>query len=90
MPWIRVNTVYRITGALTLNDRMRTLFGKAQIALEYALRRSGPMSMAPSQLGIPFPELRGKKIGEGREPDVAVKKYESWAIPAVTFVGYGA
>jgi choline dehydrogenase-like flavoprotein len=28
-----------------------TLFGKAKIGLEYALRRSGPMSMAPSQLG---------------------------------------
>ena len=27
------------------------LFGKARIGLEYALRRTGPMSMAPSQLG---------------------------------------
>jgi choline dehydrogenase len=29
----------------------RGVIGKARIALEYALRRSGPMSMAPSQLG---------------------------------------
>jgi choline dehydrogenase len=28
-----------------------TLFGKAKIGLDYALRRRGPMSMAPSQLG---------------------------------------
>ncbi|MGO4841075.1 GMC oxidoreductase, partial [Rhizobiaceae sp. 2RAB30] len=39
-------------GARTLNERQATLSGKAGIALEYALWRSGPMSMAPSQLGI--------------------------------------
>ncbi|SIO29643.1 GMC family oxidoreductase [Vannielia litorea] len=49
---LQIRTVFRITGALTLNDRMSTLRGKARIALEYALGRSGPMSMAPSQLGI--------------------------------------
>ncbi|MCF3974543.1 GMC family oxidoreductase [Paracoccus salsus] len=49
---LQLRTVFRITGARTLNDRARTIWGKAGIALEYALRRSGPMSMAPSQLGI--------------------------------------
>ncbi|QDC08589.1 choline dehydrogenase [Oceanicola sp. D3] len=49
---LQIRTVFRITGALTLNDRLATLFGKARVALEYALRRRGPMSMAPSQLGI--------------------------------------
>ncbi|MEO1988084.1 MAG: GMC family oxidoreductase N-terminal domain-containing protein [Martelella sp.] len=49
---LQIRTVFRITGALTLNDRLATLAGKAGIALEYALRRTGPMSMAPSQLGI--------------------------------------
>ncbi|MEO1987233.1 MAG: GMC family oxidoreductase [Martelella sp.] len=49
---LQIRTVYRITGALTLNDRLASFFGKAGVALEYALRRSGPMSMAPSQLGI--------------------------------------
>lgn len=49
---LQLRTVFRITGARTLNDRARTLWGKAGIALEYALRRTGPMAMAPSQLGI--------------------------------------
>ncbi|MGR3494861.1 GMC family oxidoreductase [Citreimonas sp.] len=49
---LQLRTVWRITGARTLNDRVSTLFGKAMIGLEYVLRRSGPMSMAPSQLGI--------------------------------------
>ena len=37
---------------MTLNQRAGSLFGKALIGAEYAFRRSGPMSMAPSQLGI--------------------------------------
>jgi choline dehydrogenase len=48
---LQIRSVYRITGAETLNVSSRGLVGKALIALEYALRRSGPMSMAPSQLG---------------------------------------
>lgn len=41
----------RVEGAPTLNVLASSLWGKARIGLEYALRRSGPMSMAPSQLG---------------------------------------
>ncbi len=49
---LQLRTIFSITGARTLNDRAATLAGKAGIALEYALRQSGPMAMAPSQLGI--------------------------------------
>ena len=49
---LQLRTIFRITGARTLNDRAVSMFGKAGIALEYLLRRSGPMAMAPSQLGI--------------------------------------
>ena len=35
-----------------MNERQASLWGKAKIAAEYAFNRSGPMSMAPSQLGI--------------------------------------
>ncbi len=48
---LQIRSVYKITGAKTLNTSARSLWGKAKIALEYALRRTGPMSMAPSQLG---------------------------------------
>ncbi len=34
------------------NERAGSLIGKVGIALEYALHRSGPMSMVPSQLGV--------------------------------------
>ena len=49
---LQLRTVWKITGGRTLNDRAATLWGKASIGLEYLLKRSGPMSMAPSQLGI--------------------------------------
>jgi choline dehydrogenase len=40
-----------VQGAPTLNTLANSLWGKARIGLEYLLKRSGPMSMAPSQLG---------------------------------------
>ena len=49
---LQIRTMYRIQGADTLNERQASLWGKAKIAFEYALRQSGPMSMAPSQMGI--------------------------------------
>lgn len=48
---LQLRTVYKVHGARTLNTRSASLWGRALIGLEYALRRSGPMSMAPSQLG---------------------------------------
>jgi choline dehydrogenase len=48
---LQIRTVFKIEGTRTLNALAGTLRGKAAIGLEYALKRSGPMSMAPSQLG---------------------------------------
>ena len=48
---LQIRAIYKVHGAQTLNTLAGTLFGKARIGLQYALTRSGPMSMAPSQLG---------------------------------------
>jgi choline dehydrogenase len=48
---LQVRAVYKIADAPTLNVLSSSLYGKAKIGLEYLLRRTGPMSMAPSQLG---------------------------------------
>ena len=48
---LQIRAVYKIQGAPTLNVMANSLLGKARIGLEYLLNRSGPMSMAPSQLG---------------------------------------
>ena len=49
---LQIRAVYKLAGARTLNTRAATWWGKAGIGLEYLARRSGPMSMAPSQLGL--------------------------------------
>ncbi|MGE0098216.1 MAG: GMC family oxidoreductase [Hydrogenophaga sp.] len=48
---LQIRAVFKVQGASTLNVLASSLWGKARIGLEYAFRRSGPMSMAPSQLG---------------------------------------
>ena len=48
---LQIRTVFKVSGTRTLNSLASTLFGKAMIGAEYALKRTGPMSMAPSQLG---------------------------------------
>lgn len=48
---LQIRAVYKVNGTRTLNTLASTMFGKAMIGLEYFLKRSGPMSMAPSQLG---------------------------------------
>ncbi|MBS3670045.1 GMC family oxidoreductase [Vreelandella boliviensis] len=48
---LQIRSIYKITNGKTLNAMASTLWGKAGIGLEYLLKRSGPMSMAPSQLG---------------------------------------
>jgi choline dehydrogenase len=48
---LQIRTVFKVTGAKTLNTLASSLWGKGMIGLEYALKRTGPMSMAPSQLG---------------------------------------
>ena len=48
---LQLRCAWRLTGARTLNTLANSLWGKARIGLEYMLSRSGPMSMAPSQLG---------------------------------------
>ena len=48
---LQVRAVYQVDGVRTLNTMANSLWGKAMIGAEYVFRRSGPMSMAPSQLG---------------------------------------
>jgi len=49
---LQLRVIYKLENAKTLNQRANSVFGKMAIGLEYALKRTGPMSMAPSQLGV--------------------------------------
>ncbi|MBM6578763.1 GMC family oxidoreductase N-terminal domain-containing protein [Microvirga sp. BT689] len=48
---LQLRPIYKVSGVRTLNEEYRSLFKKGQMALEYALFRKGPLTMAPSQLG---------------------------------------
>lgn len=48
---LQLRCAWRLSGAKTLNTMANSMRGKMAIGLEYMFKRSGPMSMAPSQLG---------------------------------------
>jgi len=48
---LQLRTIYKVSGVKTLNAMYGSLFGRAQMGFDYVLRRRGPMTMAPSQLG---------------------------------------
>ena len=49
---LQIRTVFKIKNAKSLNTMANSLWGKAMMGLQYLVNRSGPLSMAPSQLGV--------------------------------------
>jgi choline dehydrogenase len=49
---LQLRPVYKVDGVRTLNADYAKLWKRAAMALEYACLRRGPMTMAPSQLGV--------------------------------------
>ncbi|HZR67600.1 MAG TPA: GMC family oxidoreductase N-terminal domain-containing protein [Burkholderiales bacterium] len=49
---LQLRMAFKVTNARTANELAHSWTGKARMALEYAIFRSGPLSMAPSQLGV--------------------------------------
>ena len=48
---LQIRSVFKVQGVTTLNTMAHSWWGKAKIGFEYLFTQSGPMSMAPSQLG---------------------------------------
>jgi len=48
---LQLRCIYKVSGVRTLNTAYHSEFKRALIGLDYALRRRGPLTMAPSQLG---------------------------------------
>jgi choline dehydrogenase-like flavoprotein len=49
---LQIRCAYQVENVSTLNTRASSWRGRARIGAEYLFSRSGPMSMAPSQLGV--------------------------------------
>jgi choline dehydrogenase-like flavoprotein len=48
---LQIRCAYKVSGVKTMNERFQSLPQRAGFALQFALARRGPMTMAPSQLG---------------------------------------
>lgn len=48
---LQIRMVYKVQGTRTLNERVGSLWGKVSMGLEYLVRKTGPLTMPPSQLG---------------------------------------
>ncbi|MFQ5935862.1 MAG: GMC family oxidoreductase [Acidiferrobacterales bacterium] len=48
---LQIRMVYKVKNVVTLNQRANSLLGRIAMGLEYALFRTGPLTMPPSQLG---------------------------------------
>src|ERR1700749_4639134 len=49
---LQQRAIYKVSGVRTLNETYWSLPRRALMGLDYAVRRRGPLTMAPSQLGI--------------------------------------
>jgi choline dehydrogenase-like flavoprotein len=49
---LQQRAIYKVSGVRTLNETYYNLFRRGWMGVDYALRRRGPLTMAPSQLGI--------------------------------------
>lgn len=48
---LQIRPVYKVNGVRTLNTDYANLFRRTMMLVNYALRRRGPLAMAPSQMG---------------------------------------
>jgi choline dehydrogenase len=49
---LQQRAIYKLSNVNTLNEAYHSMWGRAWMGLDYLLRRRGPLTMAPSQLGI--------------------------------------
>lgn len=75
---LQLRCAWKVSGGRTLNQLARRWWGKGMIGAEYLLRRTGPMSMAPSQLGA-----FARSSGEVETPDL------EWHVQPLSLEAFG-
>ncbi len=86
---LQIRAVFKVQGAKTLNMLAGSLWGKAKIGMEYLLKRSGPMSMAPSQLGA-FAKSSPDKAWPDLEYHVQPLSLDAFGEPLHAFAAFTA
>ncbi len=49
---LQIRPIYKVSNARTMNVEYQSLFKRMKMGIDYALFRRGPLTMAPSQLGL--------------------------------------
>ncbi|MGH1361319.1 MAG: GMC family oxidoreductase [Burkholderiaceae bacterium] len=86
---LQLRTVWKVEGVKTLNQQANSWIGKAQMGLEYLLRRTGPLTMAPSQLGV-FAKSRPEKAMPDLEYHVQPLSLDRFGEPLHRFPAFTA
>jgi choline dehydrogenase len=86
---LQIRSIFKVQGAKTLNTMASTWWGKAKIGLEYVLRQTGPMTMAPSQLGA-FTRSDPSQVTANLEYHVQPLSLEKFGDPLHDFPAFTA
>ncbi len=49
---LQLRMIYKVSGVKTLNETYHSMLGRVGMGVDYVVRRRGPLTMAPSQLGL--------------------------------------
>jgi len=86
---LQLRLIYKVTGIKTLNERYHSPLGPASMLLEYALFRRGPLTMAPSQLGL-FTRSDGDQVRANLQYHVQPLSLDRFGEPLHTFPAFTA
>jgi choline dehydrogenase len=86
---LQIRAVFKVRGVQTLNTLANSWWGKLKIGMEYALKRSGPMSMAPSQLGA-FTRSSPERTWANLQYHVQPLSLDAFGEPLHTFPAFTA
>ncbi|HWW07170.1 GMC family oxidoreductase [Collimonas sp.] len=86
---LQIRMAFKVSGVKTLNTMSNSWLGKARIGMEYLLRQSGPMSMAPSQLGA-FAKSDASQATANLEYHVQPLSLEKFGDPLHAFPAFTA
>jgi choline dehydrogenase len=86
---LQLRSIYQVEGIRSLNALANSRFGRMLMGLEYAWRRSGPLSMAPSQLGV-FTKSDASQTASNLEYHVQPLSLDKFGDPLHRFAAFTA
>jgi choline dehydrogenase len=86
---LQLRLIYKVSNGRTLNQMVASLWGKMNMGLRYAINRSGPLAMAPSQLGA-FARSGSEQTSANLEYHVQPLSLERFGEPLHAFAAFTA